>query len=199
MSSEAAHSSGSTAQGPDDYQGEVHEYDGILEHDNNLPNWWLVVLFGTMVFSVGYWMHYQVIKSGPSIAAAFDQDMAADRAAAAERARQAGAMTPEVLTTLSKDPSTVADGRAVYTQNCVACHGPGGGGVIGPNLTDNAWIHGGAADKIFRTVLEGIPAKGMPAWGAQLGPQRVANVVAFLLTIKNTNVAGKPPQGNREE
>lgn len=178
----------------------VHRYGDILECDNRLPNWWLMTLYGAIAFGVFYWFQYHVLHASPSSQEAFQRDMAADYAAAAARARRAGAMTPEALRVLSRDPATVSAGRAVFMQNCVACHGPNGGGLIGPNLTDNAWLHGGSPERVYRTVLEGVTAKGMPAWGPQLGESRVQSVVAFLLTVRNTNVAGgKAPQGTVEE
>ncbi len=78
-------------------------------------------------------------------------------------------------------------------------HAPTAAGRSAPNLTDNRWIHGGAPLQIYRTVLEGVPAKGMVAWGPQLGPEeKVRQVVAYVLTLRNTNVAGgKAPQGER--
>ncbi|MEO6420141.1 MAG: c-type cytochrome, partial [Polyangiaceae bacterium] len=73
------------------------------------------------------------------------------------------------------------------------------GGTIGPNLTDSYWIHGGAPDKIYATIHDGVLAKGMPAWGAQLGNSQVQSLTAFVLTLRDTNVAGgKPPQGEPE-
>jgi cytochrome c oxidase cbb3-type subunit 3 len=177
----------------------VHTYDDIEEYDNHLPNWWLYTLYGAMVFALFYLGHYHVLRSGPSSAEAYEQEMAADRAAAAERARGAGTLTPEALLTLSRDPATVRQGREVFAQNCVACHAPTGGGGIGPNLTDRFWINGGAPDRVYRSVSEGVPARGMPAWGAQLGARRVQSAVAFVLTLRNTNVTGgKAPQGNEE-
>ena len=78
----------------------------------------------------------------------------------------------------------------------VSCHLATGGGSIGPNLTDNAWLHGGRPTQMYRTVLEGVAARGMPAWGAQLGEAKVQAAVAYLLTLRNTIVAGgKAPQG----
>ncbi len=175
----------------------VHTYDDIQEYDNHLPNWWLYTLYGAVVFALGYWFHYHVLHSGPSSTEAFEQSMAADRRAAAERARRAGAMTDDGLRALSQDSTTVNAGRVVFMQNCVACHLPSGGGSIGPNLTDNAWINGGRATQIFRTVSEGIAARGMPAWGAQLGEEKTQQVTAFVLTLRNTNAAGgKAPQGD---
>ncbi len=175
----------------------VHRYDDIEEFANHLPNWWLVTLHGAIVFAIGYWFHYEVLHSGPSSMESYEQSVAADRRAAAERARRAGAMTDDALVTLSRDPATVAAGQAVFMSNCVACHGANAGGTIGPNLTDRAWIHGGRPTQIYRTVLEGVAAKGMPAWGAQLGETRVQSAVAYVLTLRNTNAAGgKPAQGD---
>lgn len=174
----------------------VHRYDDIEEYDSHLPNWWLYTLFGTIVFALGYYFYYSVLHVGPGSMAAFDQSMAADRRAAADRARSSGSMTDDALRTLARDSATVAEGRTVFMTTCVACHGPSGGGTIGPNLTDRAWLHGGAPTAIYHTVMEGVPAKGMPAWGAQLGAHRVEAAVAYVLTLRNTNAAGgKPAQG----
>lgn len=175
----------------------VHTYDDIEEYDNELPNWWLYTLFGTMVFALGYFFWYQVLRAGPNQQQAYEASRVEDRRRDAERARRMGAMNDEGLRTLSHDPATVAQGRELYNQNCVACHRGDGGGLIGPNLTDNQWIHGGEPVRVFRTVSEGVAAKGMPAWGAQLGPDRTMAVVAYLLTLRNTNVAGgKAAQGD---
>jgi cytochrome c oxidase cbb3-type subunit 3 len=177
----------------------VHAYDDIEEYDNHLPNWWLATLYGAVVFALFYWFHYQVLHTGPSIAQSYETSVAADRRAAADRARRAGAMTDDSLLALSRDPATVQVGRGVFAQSCVACHAASGGGGIGPNLTDNAWLHGSHATAILRTVNEGVLAKGMPAWGPQLGIDRVQSVVAYVLTLRDTNVAGgKAPQGTVE-
>ncbi|MFO0630864.1 MAG: c-type cytochrome, partial [Polyangiales bacterium] len=168
----------------------------IEEYDNELPNWWLYTLFGAMVFALGYYFWYEVLHAGPGQQQAYEASRVEDRRRDAERARRLGAMNDDGLRTLSHDSATVAQGREVFTTNCVACHRADAGGQIGPNLTDNQWLHGGAPVQIFRTVSEGVPAKGMPAWGSPLGPDRTMAVVAYLLTLRNTNVAnGKPAQG----
>lgn len=172
----------------------VHEVDGIQEYDNHLPNWWLVTLFGAVLFAVGYWFYFHVFQIG-------EPSMVAWRREVAELAAKSGKevpMTAAQLMDLSKDPSVLADGKQIFTTTCVPCHGPGGGGVIGPNLTDEYWIHGGAPDQIYATVRDGNPLKGMPSWGPQLGATRVQAVTAYVLTLRNTNVpGGKPPQGDK--
>jgi len=175
----------------------VHSYDGIEEYDNHLPNWWLFTLFATIVFGIGYYFHYEVLQSGPNQMAVYEASVAADRAEAAARARRMGALTDATFVTLSRDPATLRAGQAVFMAQCVACHGPNGGGTIGPNLTDNAWIHGARPTVMYRTITEGVAARGMPAWGPQLGEERTQAVTAYLLTLRNTNVpGGKAPQGD---
>jgi cytochrome c oxidase cbb3-type subunit 3 len=108
-------------------------------------------------------------------------------------------VTAESLLAGSHDAARVAEGKALFITYCAPCHGPEGGGKIGPNLTDNAWIHGGAPEKIFAQITNGAPSKGMIAWGPQLGSERVKKLTAFVLSIKNTNVpGGKAPQGTVE-
>jgi cytochrome c oxidase cbb3-type subunit 3 len=180
---------------PSDRDQVVHEYDGIQEYDNRLPNWWLYTLFGTIVFAGWYWLHFETFKIGASPDAAYRAEVAA---AEAEKAKTA--VTPDQLVALAKDGAVVKAGQEVFMSTCVACHGPNAGGTIGPNLTDAFWLHGGAPDKIYGTVRDGFAAKGMPAWGPQLGEQKIRSVVAYVLTLRNTNVAGgKPPQGEKED
>jgi cytochrome c oxidase cbb3-type subunit 3 len=190
----------------------IHEYDGIEEYDNRLPNWWLYTLFGSIAFAALYWIDYHVLELGQLPRAEYQQEIVASEARAAEQQKESaieaaggplpGAGTPvgpisaEALLALSADPREVRQGHDLFVMYCAPCHGPDGGGKIGPNLTDNAWIHGGAPDKIFTQIMNGSPTKGMVAWGPQVGPERVKALTAFVLSIKNTNVpGGKPPQG----
>lgn len=176
----------------------VHTYDGIEEYDNKLPLWWQYTLYGAIVFALIYWFDYSVLKAHLSPKGEHDAEMAQIAATNAERARASGPVSAQMLVTLSKDPKTLSDGKTTFTAICSACHRADGGGNIGPNLTDSAWINGSDPEIIYKTAHDGVLTKGMPAWGPQLGDQRVANVVAFVLTIQNTNVpGGKPPQGEK--
>jgi cytochrome c oxidase cbb3-type subunit 3 len=94
------------------------------------------------------------------------------------------------------DGSAIATGKATYATNCASCHGPAGGGIIGPNLTDDYWIHGGSLAEIRTVVADGVLDKGMPPWNKLLKPDQVNAVVAYISTLRGTNPAGaKPPQG----
>ncbi|MGZ3420553.1 MAG: c-type cytochrome [Polyangiales bacterium] len=186
---------------PDSDRGEkiVHEYDGIKEADNALPNWWLAILYGTIAFGAVYWLAAESFKTVQSPRVAYDEEVAKSAAVEAARVKAAGVVTDESMSTLAKDGKTVSEGQAIFASTCVACHAANGGGGIGPNLTDEFWLHGGSPSKVYATIKDGFAAKGMPAWGGTLGEERVRTVAAYVLTLKNTKVpGGKAPQGENE-
>jgi cytochrome c oxidase cbb3-type subunit III len=166
----------------------VHEYDGIEEADNALPVWWVVVFVLSIVFAGSYWTLAERLQRIPSPA----QEAAS---IAAERAKRSGVVDDAQLLAAKDSAIQVAAGQKLFATNCIACHGSSGEGNIGPNLTDTAWLHGGSPASIFGTIRDGVPAKGMPAWGAMLGTDHVKSVAAYVLSVRNTNVAGKPAQG----
>jgi cytochrome c oxidase cbb3-type subunit 3 len=182
-----------------DFQDKLmdHEYDGIQEFDNRLPNWWLYTLYGAIVFAVAYWLAYHTWGWAPLSHEQYHREQVA--AAEAQLAAMEGReLTNETLTLMSTVPASVEAGRAVFEQFCVVCHKPDGSGSVGPNLTDRYWLHGGQPLEIHYTVTNGVADKGMAAWGSQLGPQRVQDVVAYVLTLKGRNLPGKDPQGIEE-
>jgi cytochrome c oxidase cbb3-type subunit 3 len=176
----------------------VATYDDIQEEDNHLPNWWLFILFGTIVFGFGYWMVFQTTKSMPNPNAEYAAEVKELKRQQAELLAQ-NPTSDEALAALVKDPAAVEEGHQVFATICAACHGPLGNGLVGPNLTDKHWIHGNKPSDLARTVTNGWPEKGMPPQGMALGPEKVRKVVAYVLTLKNTMVAGKEPQGELME
>lgn len=179
----------SKSQKVDSIQGAiVHEYDGIEEADNQLPTWWLWTLFSAIAFSIGYWFYYEEFEAGPSLAESYYQEQAV-------AAAKTGADPTDEELLASVGTPVLALGAAVFQNNCVACHEQNGQGKIGPNLTDNAWLHGGTPSEIFRTIRDGFAAKGMPAWGPPLGRAGVLQVTAFVLSLRDKNVPGKAPEG----
>ena len=176
-----------------------HTFDGIQEYDNKLPNWWLWTLHGAIVFALLYWLVVETIGVTDTPHAALQKEMVAAAEAQLARAEESG-LSNESLRLMATVPARVAAGRDLFTTYCVVCHLDTGGGSVGPNLTDNYWIHGPEPMDHHRVVTNGVPAKGMAAWGNQLGPKRVESVVAYLLTLSGTNVpGGKAPQGELYE
>lgn len=174
-----------------------HEYDGIAEYDNPMPAWWRRIFWATFVFSLGYVVHYQLTGNGESVADGYAREMREQRELIA--AQSLGhEMTEEGLAKLMHDAALVKDGQSVFSMRCVQCHADHGQGNIGPNLTDDHWINGsGSLMDVYEIVSNGRPQRGMPTWSRVLRPMEVAQVVAFVGTLRNTNLPGRPPQGNR--
>jgi cytochrome c oxidase cbb3-type subunit 3 len=180
-------------------QRDDHVYDGIVEHDNKLPLWWQLTLYGAVVFALVYW-YGRRLGAIPSQSQVYASEVAALRAAESEAARKRGTVDDTMLATLAQDPAIVARGKELFGSMCSPCHRADGGGGIGPNLTDNYWLHGSKPSQVYKTVYDGVAAKGMPTWGPQLGEDRVESAVAFVLSIRGTHVAGgKAPQGDLAE
>jgi len=172
-----------------------HVYDGIQEYDNRLPNWWLFILYASIVFAVGYWLVFHTFEVLDLPVAKYEKEMIA--ATEAQLARMAEMeLTDDALNMMATVGSRVEQGRELFQTYCVVCHLGQGQGLVGPNLTDNFWIHGGAPLDIHAVITNGVLSKGMAAWGNQLGPTRVQSITAYVLTLRNTDVAGKAPEGD---
>lgn len=176
-----------------------HEYDGIQEYDNRMPNWWLWLLYGTIVFSFLYWGIVHTFDKGTLPLKAYRAEVA--KAAAEQLARMEGMeISDESLVLVSQIPDRVEAGSRIWTQSCVECHLTDGSGSIGPNLTDRYWLHGGKPLQIYTTITNGVPEKGMVAWGETMSPTKIQDVTAFLISsIKGKQLPGKDPQGEPEE
>ena len=173
-----------------------HDYDGIRELDNRLPNWWLFTLWSTVLFGGAYWIYFESSGLGLSSAEQLALEYEAIEAAAAKAGPAADAVSEDTLLALAQDAAAVERGHAQFTQSCAACHKADGGGLIGPNLTDGFFIHGADAKSTYDVIAEGVAAKGMPAWKPQLGAAKVKDLTAFVLTLRASPVAdGKEPQG----
>lgn len=171
-----------------------HTYDGIQEYDNPMPRWWLLTFAGTIVFSVLYVMNIGPVGNGKGRIADYEADMAAF--AKAHPAPSGGDMNADQLLAIAKDHEKLEDGKKTFTAYCASCHAPDGGGLIGPNLADAYWLHGGTITDIYKTVTNGVLAKGMPPWGKTLKPEQLSAVVAYVSTLQGTTPANpKPPQG----
>lgn len=169
--------------------------DGIREYDNPLPSWWVALFYLTILFSPLYLVYTHIMKGN-----LLTDELAEDRSAHVEliaeqeekRIEQGGGDLDARLS----DPAFVAAGKEIYQTNCAACHGDKGQGVVGPNLTDNYWLHGGSAKDIVDVITNGVVEKGMIAWQAILGVEKIEQVTAYVISLKGTNPPNpKAPQG----
>lgn len=184
------------AEDPDDGRLLAHTYDGIREYDNPLPGWWSLIFALTIAFAAAYAFYFHVAGWG----ATPDERYAAqleryEGTRGARELAEAAHVSEDSLARAAQDPAVVARGAQVYAQRCASCHAADGGGLIGPNLTDLAQVHGSTRMDLFATVRKGVPGTAMLAWGEQLPRTDVVAVSVFAATLRGQNRPGKPPQG----
>lgn len=171
-----------------------HDYDGIKELDNQLPPWWKYGFIFTIIWAIGYLTYFHVMEAAPLSAGEYANEMEAAKLDKDAYMRTAKNNVDE--NTIVFDKSYLADGQKIFTDNCVACHGAKGEGGVGPNLTDQYWIHGGKINDVFKTVKYGWPANGMKSWQTDFSSMQIAQVVCYVKSLKGSNPANpKAPQG----
>ncbi len=173
-----------------------HDYDGIRELDNRLPPWWLYGFYITIFFACVYLWRYQVAHSAPG--SAEEYNIAVKEAAIKQEAYLAKAADKidENSVKLLTDAADLAAGKKVFETVCAACHKPDGGGLVGPNLTDDYWLHGGSIQDIFKTIKYGWPEKGMKSWKDDYSPKQIAQIGSYVKSLHGSNPPGaKEKQG----
>ena len=174
----------------DEMMGHAEDNDGIEEYDNPLPDWWVGLFVITIIWGIGYAVNYHFIEQTNQFKR-YDEEM-----------KMAALQWPESdkPQELSYDADTLAAGEEIFVQQCVSCHNEGGvGGGIGPSLVDAEWVHGFEPENIRDTITHGVAAKGMPAWGAILGPDKVAKVAAYVVKLdREEPVMAEPSEGEGE-
>lgn len=175
-----------------------HEYDGIKELNNPIPAWFNALFYSTMAFGIVYLMVYHVFNWGLSQDQEYNREVVLAEKAKQEYLAQAANLIDETSITLDETGSLAASGKAVFAANCVACHGNAGEGGIGPNLTDDFWLHGSDIKDVFKVVKYGVPAKGMVPWEQTLTPGQIAEVANYVLSLRGSNPPNaKAPQGEK--
>ncbi|MBX3355856.1 MAG: c-type cytochrome [Phycisphaeraceae bacterium] len=171
-----------------------HEYDGIREYDNPLPQWWTWLMWGTVLFSVPYFVFY-TFGTGETLEQSYDSETAAFFTVLA---RRLGDIQPDeqTLVRLSKDDTFMSIGRVLFRANCSVCHGPDGGGGTGPNLTDDSFINVKQVTDLYRVIHDGVINKGMPAWNRNFSQPQMVVLSAYVASLRGTTPsAPKAPEG----
>lgn len=181
---------------PDDDQLTDHDYDGIQEYDNDLPRWWLALLWITVIWAGGYTTWYMLLGA-PTGPEALRQEIAAITEA---RARSStGPLPEELMRELSRSPDRIARGRTLYAKAaCATCHGAEATGLVGPNLRDDWWLHGSDMTSLVTTLTEGRANNAMPPQKASLSPEEILDLACFVVDRNRSKAAGKPHDPARE-
>lgn len=177
----------------------LHELDGIKEYDNPLPGWLMAIWWGALAFSVLYMAFYALSFGEGSMEAEYRSASEADLAGIQSHfdANPIVPPTPAELLSGAQNAEVLELGSARFAKSCAACHGEQAQGLIGPNLTDDRWIHGGAVEQVFQTVVKGWPAKGMPPWGRAIPPQELSALVSYVRSLQGSNPPNaKAPEGD---
>jgi cytochrome c oxidase cbb3-type subunit III len=174
-----------------------HDYDGIRELNNRLPPWWIYGFYLTIVFAAVYLWRYHISHTAPLSAQEYTNAVKAADSRIKEYLKNKGENIDETTVTLLHDPADLAAGKAIFTRDglCPTCHGKDGSGMVngapgvGPNLTDDYWLHGGSIRDIFKTIKYGVASKGMPQWGNLFSAKEVAQIASYVKSLHGSNPA----------
>ncbi|HQA75428.1 cbb3-type cytochrome c oxidase N-terminal domain-containing protein [Flavobacterium sp.] len=176
-----------------------HDYDGIKELDNVLPPWWVNLFYATAIFAVIYLFRFHVMNDYTQ-----DQEYQQEVELANLEMEKHQLNSPKEEITLEQvtlltDAESLGKGKAIFTNTCAACHKADGGGVVGPNLTDEYWINGGGIKNVFKLIAEGSKNNpSMVGWAKIIGTKEVQNVASYVLSLQGTKPAGgKAPEGEK--
>jgi cytochrome c oxidase cbb3-type subunit III len=171
-----------------------HDYDGIRELNNRLPGWWLYGFYGCILFAGIYLYRFHVSHTAPSSKQEFERSVANAELQVQEYLKQKGDAVDETNVKILTGADDIAAGKGIFVKSCATCHTEAGGGNIGPNLTDDYWLHGNDIKIIFKTIRYGINT--MPRWDASLSNKQIAQVASYVKKLHGTNPPNpKPPQG----
>ena len=172
-----------------------HDYDGIRELDNKLPPWWLYLFYGTIIWALGYMYVYHFSDIGKSSLEEYAAQMEiADDLKLNYLYKMSNSVNENNVVQLT-EIADLEEGKNIFIKNCAVCHGNEGQGGVGPNMTDNYFVHGPTIQDIFSVVKYGVPEKGMIAWQTQLNPSSMQKVASFIMTLPGTN----PPNQKKAE
>ena len=166
----------------------LHELDGIKEYDNPMPGWLMAIWWGSLIFAAGYLIFY-ALNFGEGTMEAEYRAATVQSVTAVQSHFDANPLVPPAPAALlagAANEAVVGAGASRFARSCAACHGEQAQGLIGPNLTDDRWLHGGSVEQVFQSVAKGWPAKGMPPWGRALPPDDLAALVSYIRSLQGS-------------
>lgn len=183
-------------------EGEVsvdvgHVYDDIRELDNRIPPWFNYLFGVTVIFAFIYMTDYHVLGISKLSTDEYLEEVVAANLQKKIMLASGGSINENALVAL-KDAESLKEGGEIFQKFCISCHGPQAGGLVGPNLTDEFWIHGGGIKNVYTTIKKGVPAKGMISWELVFSQKQIQNIGSYVLSLKGTNpLGGKAPEGQK--
>jgi cytochrome c oxidase cbb3-type subunit III len=175
-----------------------HNYDGIEEFDNPMPGWWVWMFVACILWTPVYILgvhQFGFINSYEDDLSSSQMELAQWRADY-EAANPTAVATEESIAPFVNVPQNIEAGATLFSTYCAMCHGAAAEGLIGPNLTDDYWIHGNTNSNLFDVITNGVLEKGMTPWGAVLDVDQRSQVIAFIRSIHGSNPPGaKAPDG----
>ena len=172
----------------------AEDYDGIRVCDHPVPPWWKWLF----VITIGYGMAFLLwhfITGGSTARDAYEAALAAQ---AEQRTTAYGELVADEATILGHidDEAAMAGMAGLFKSKCAQCHRPDGGGSIGPNLTDDAWIRVTRVTDIARIIGEGVAVKGMPGWEGMLTPTQIVLLSSYVARLqRHPAFDGKKAEG----
>lgn len=173
-----------------------HDYDGIKELDNALPPWWKYGFYFTIVVAFVYLFMFHVSGAGKNPTQEYAAEM--EKAKIEKEAYEANNKDKiDESKVPMADATGIANGQKIFEANCIACHLKGGAGSVGPNLTDDYWLHKGSLNDIYQSIKHGYPDKGMQSWAKNFSPKEISQLASYIKSLHGTNPPGaKAPQGD---
>jgi cytochrome c oxidase cbb3-type subunit III len=141
-----------------------HEFDGIQEYDQKLPNWWLFTFYGAIVWFVVHWvLYYHTSVFQDAHQEVKDKIVAVQQTKAAEVEKMVASLNDsKFVHEWAANPERVTVGEATFLTHCTPCHGVDLSATIttatgktplpGLPLNDHQWKFG-ATDKDGKVVL----------------------------------------------
>ncbi len=173
-----------------------HDYDGIRELDNILPPWWVGMFYASIIIGVAYFSYYHIADKGLTSAEEYIAEVEQAEVEVKAYLAQQSDQVDENSVVMLEDENELALGESIFINKCAVCHGTQGEGGVGPNMTDNYFIHGGTINDAFKTIKYGVPEKGMISWRSQLRSSDMQRVASYILTLVGTTPSNpKDPEG----